>query len=1027
MGSGQLQISLLGELRLTDADGRVAVLPASKKTRALLGYLVATGRPHRRERLCELFWEGPDDPRAELRWSLTKLRPLLNDTNSVRLISDREHVAFEAHGASLDVIALRRLRGADLAAAPIEALQAAAALSHGEFLDGLDLPACYRYQAWCLAERETLSRLKLSALSALVSRLADRPSEALGYARALVAADPFSIPGHCAVMRLLDGLGRQREALEHYARTLSMLQKELDAPAAKELQEAARAMQSSASPPAATRQSAQSTESPAIEALSRSARPEAAFVGRVVERALLDRFVEDAAGPQACRVLHVSGEPGIGKTHLLDHLRARMERGGGRTFAARAFEAEIARPYGIWSDIFAPLVHEQNVARSLEHLGLLAPEQASAWQGPADRSRLLARVVEVLRQLAAAQPILIVLDDAQWMDEASAALFHYIARISDAATPILLACATRAGELDDNPAVASALASLRKEKKLLDVPLAPLTRDDTAELVRALRSSLDPARAYAESDGNPLFILELARAHASDPANPERTLAAVIGQELARLTNAGRELLMWAAALGRSFEVDILAALVGLGASELLTALHELERRGVLHPAGENAYDFVHDVVRQVAYRGTSQPRRQLLHARIARHLIPLAESNNDLASAVARHAALSNDHELAARACVLAGERCLRLFANAEARGFAERGLWHLDQCPAGREAADNRIALHKIQVLAAAGPSMRPLPSITEELTRAIAAAEAFGLHIAVMTGHYLLSVIHQEAGQNQLAKQSTLLAVRAGRGADKVAYVHQLANTARCLMELEAEVPRARALLHEAEMLAKPLGLKDCEIEWAQGLLQRWDGEMEMAVKSINRALALARESADRWREYKCLTWLATIELEGGHSADARAHCAELLQVATRLGDAEVPLAMTLDALAQLASGEDRDDRRLVAALQQLRAIDDKSHLAYALNTAAALCLDMDRTDAARSYAREALDVAEVMQRTNDRVIAHATLLRLSRSDRKAGLDPHGTGTWPAQDSFDERDLSRRARSALLEAMRVAGRPM
>ena len=83
----------------------------------------------------------------------------------------------------------------------------------------------------------------------------------------------------------------------------------------------------------------------------------------------------------------------------------------------------------------------------------------------------------------------------------------------------------------------------------------------------------------------------------------------------------------------------ILAALAGLGASELLTALHELERRGVLHPTAENAYDFVHDVVRQVAYHGMSQPRRKLLHARIARHLSPLAESISDLASAVARHA----------------------------------------------------------------------------------------------------------------------------------------------------------------------------------------------------------------------------------------------------------------------------------------------------------------------------------------------------------------------------------------------------
>lgn len=223
----------------------------------------------------------------------------------------------------------------------------------------------------------------------------------------------------------------------------------------------------------------------------------------------------------------------------------------------------------------------------------------------------------------------------------------------------------------------------------------------------------------------------------------------------------------------------------------------------------------------------------------------------------------------------------------------------------------------------------------------------------------------------------------------------------------------------------MLAEPLGLTYCEIEWARGLLQPWAGDVELAVRSIKGALALAREGEDRWREYKCLTWLATIELEGGRSADACAHCAELLQVARKLGDADVPLAMTLNALAQLSSGEDRDERKLVAAL---RAIDDKSHLAYALNAAAALCLVMDRTDAAHSYAREVLNIAEVMQRTNDQVIAHATLMRLSRNDRNAGEEPDSTGAWPAQDTFDERDLSTRARSALLEAMRAAGhRPM
>src|SRR5580704_5700443 len=78
-----LEIRLLGELELLRA-GRPQALPSSRKTRALIGYLVATHRPQLRERLCDLLWDGPDDPRAGLRWSLTKIRPLLDDGASRR-------------------------------------------------------------------------------------------------------------------------------------------------------------------------------------------------------------------------------------------------------------------------------------------------------------------------------------------------------------------------------------------------------------------------------------------------------------------------------------------------------------------------------------------------------------------------------------------------------------------------------------------------------------------------------------------------------------------------------------------------------------------------------------------------------------------------------------------------------------------------------------------------------------------------------------------------------------------------------
>ena len=106
--SPSLAVNLLGGLEIR-ADGRRLELPASRKTRALLGYLILIGSPQRRDRLCELFWEVPDDPRGALRWSLTKLRPLLNRDGVERLTADRERVEVVSDDLNLDL--RRRPRG----------------------------------------------------------------------------------------------------------------------------------------------------------------------------------------------------------------------------------------------------------------------------------------------------------------------------------------------------------------------------------------------------------------------------------------------------------------------------------------------------------------------------------------------------------------------------------------------------------------------------------------------------------------------------------------------------------------------------------------------------------------------------------------------------------------------------------------------------------------------------------------------------------------------------------------------------
>jgi pimeloyl-ACP methyl ester carboxylesterase/DNA-binding SARP family transcriptional activator len=205
-----LRVSVLGNLAVRRHGSRME-LPPSRKTRALLAYLAVTARPHSRDRLCTMFWPVPDDPRAALRCSLTRLRPLVDDPDCRRIVADREKVGFDVDPLEVDLLAIRSLARNGMDAVQTNVLREAAALE-GDFLEGLDLPDCHEFQSWCIAEREDARRLRGRLLAALVSRLGDQPDEALRHARALSLLEPANEVAQATLVRLLRSAGRWREA-----------------------------------------------------------------------------------------------------------------------------------------------------------------------------------------------------------------------------------------------------------------------------------------------------------------------------------------------------------------------------------------------------------------------------------------------------------------------------------------------------------------------------------------------------------------------------------------------------------------------------------------------------------------------------------------------------------------------------------------------------------------------------------------------------------------------------------------------
>ena len=206
-----LSLHFLDETRIV-RDGAAVELPPSRKTRALLAYLAVTGRAHRRDRLCSLLWDLPDDPRGALRWSLSKLRRLVDEPSAVRIVADRETVRFDPKGAYIDVQDLRRRAAGGLESSTTEDLASLAKAFGGDFLAGLSLQDSHEFHAWWIAERAELQALQVQVLRLLVERLDSQPEAALPHARSLVQLEAHDEDAWAKLVHLLAAVGRRQEA-----------------------------------------------------------------------------------------------------------------------------------------------------------------------------------------------------------------------------------------------------------------------------------------------------------------------------------------------------------------------------------------------------------------------------------------------------------------------------------------------------------------------------------------------------------------------------------------------------------------------------------------------------------------------------------------------------------------------------------------------------------------------------------------------------------------------------------------------
>ncbi|HEY0467810.1 MAG TPA: AAA family ATPase, partial [Polyangiaceae bacterium] len=577
-----LEFRFLGDFEVRK-DGRVLPLPPSKKTRALLAYLSLQSRQFRREQLCQLLWEIPDDPRGSLRWSLSKIRRLVDDAGCTRVLSDRDRVGFDAAGVSIDTRELKQLVAAGLANVPSELLESAAARYRGNLLEGLEFSSFHGFHAWCVAEREQSLRDQAALLTELVARFQNEPERAMPFARALVGLSPYEEGQRATLIRLLNAACRFGEAEEQYQLGLRMLH-EAGTRTTGALASARRAPRIDAPP---QREGlAPISDSAPVSALTRG------LFGRESITAEITEALAAVSQKQRASVRLLTGAPGVGKTRLLELTRA-LSRANAAVLQATAFESDAIRPFALWID-------------ALRSLDPTLHDQIFADADMGNRDRLFSRLSDWIARESEKRTLVLLFDDVQWCDESSVAALHYVVRMNRGRAFFAL-LAARDGELRDNAPVQQALRGLRRGGALAEIELGPLEPAALMRIIDERAPGADSARLSLECGGNPLLAIELA--HAEMRGSAAGSLDDLMRERLSRFGVVAAEVLRWAAVSSPRIDVGNLVKVSGLDPADVDAALEHAERHAMLQ-ASERGLTFSHALIARAVYNDISPIRR---------------------------------------------------------------------------------------------------------------------------------------------------------------------------------------------------------------------------------------------------------------------------------------------------------------------------------------------------------------------------------------------------------------------------------
>jgi DNA-binding SARP family transcriptional activator len=657
-----VRICVLGACRVIDQDGAEVDL-GSRKPRSIVAALALTpGRPVSVDTLADLVWGGapPRTAQGSLHAYLSGLRTALEPERPSRaasVIETTDHgyvlrapaTAVDAHSFVEDVGAAGRVL-APLASqfdvGPTNGWPTRAEVSGA--VDRLDdVLATWGGEPYAdlpdhpdvLAARSSLDRLRAAAEEARLLGLLAIGDHAgvLATTESATARNPWDEALWATHALALVRAGRQADALEVLRTVRAALVEELGIDPGSRLRTLEAAVLRQApeiervlAAPAVTASAPVSQAPSPVAAEGAHSDP---TVGRHDERSVLSALLGKSAGGAFASAL-VIGEPGIGKTRLVTDLAAEAGELGFAVVWGRCSQDDGAPPLWPWRAVLEALGGEPDAGEPAADPAATPAQVAFArWD----------RIVRRVLAAAASGPVLVLLEDLHWADEATLRTLAHL--LSSAPTESGL-CVVGTRRAQPEPTGALALVGEAFARRhAARVELAGLGREATSALLAGQGAGRLPDSLldawHARSGGNPFFLVELARLGQGDPDRVPPTVREVVTRRLSLLPARARETLVTAAVIGQRFRPEVVAVANGTDLDDVVDDLDGARVADLVDVEEHGRAAFVHALTRDAVYLAEPEHRRARRHARVAlaletdpvvRRLVPDQELTAELA-----------------------------------------------------------------------------------------------------------------------------------------------------------------------------------------------------------------------------------------------------------------------------------------------------------------------------------------------------------------------------------------------------------